>query len=1100
MTGSGRPTESPTPVTIRSAPRRRLRNKYLVFLLVLVGGVLMISSLVELFFSYQATKRAIVRVERAKAAAIAAQIEQFLKEIERQVRDTTLAAADDPAASQVRRGALPFREGLGTALAEQRELDFLRLLRNAPAVMEIAHLDVSGREQLRVSRLDPDAIGSQEDFSGAPKFVQARSGRTYVSPVYFRDAAEPHVTLAIPVGTYAVEVTAAELTLKPVLKLIARTEVGDRGYAYVVDSRGQLFAHPDALVVQQKRDLSGLPQVRAARAATVGQGDEEIVTVADGLRGGQMLAAHAPVNPFGWLVIVERPLADVYAPLRAPIIRSIVTFVLGLGLSLLASVVLARRMVAPIGVLQAGAARIGAGDLGHRIEVRTGDEIEALGEEFNQAAARLQESYANLEQKVDARTRELARAVEELQALGAVGQTVSSTLDLQTVLTTIVTHAVLLSKAEGGTIYEFDEAAQVFVPRSNYGISGDLIEALHDSRIRMGETVIGRAAMTRAAVQIPDLEREPGNRLLDILARAGFRALLAVPMLREDRVIGALVVRRKAPGEFPPETVQLLQTFGTQSALAIQNARLYEAIQEQGRQLQVASEHKSQFLANMSHELRTPMNAIIGVSEILLEDARDLGRADQVDPLERILRAARHLLTLINDVLDLSKIEAGKMELHPETVDVHALVEDVAATMRPLAEKNGNRFVVECPDGVGSMHVDATRVRQALLNLTSNAVKFTQDGLVTIRAGRPRRGDTDWIVLEVSDSGIGMTSEQVERLFQDFTQADASTTRKYGGTGLGLAISRRFCRMMGGDITVESTPGRGSTFTIALPAGDGPGRGEGIVREAAPPRARPAAAGSTVLVVDDDATVRGVVERFLVRAGFAVVTASSGLEALSRAREIHPAAITLDVMMPDLDGWTVLAALKGDPTMADIPVVLVTILDERTRGLALGAADYLVKPVDRERLLGVLRDLCPRAAGRLLLVDDDADTRARLRHILERDGWAVREADNGRVALERVAGELPDAIVLDLVMPEMDGFEFLAELRGRPDGRDIPVVVVTARDLSAEDRSRLNGGVERVIAKRGYAGEDLLREVGRALAASVTRARPSGRSDATPPP
>ena len=721
--------------------------------------------------------------------------------------------------------------------------------------------------------------------------------------------------------------------------------------------------------------------------------------------------------------------------------------------------------------------------------MRTGDEIEALGQEFNQTAARLQESYANLEQKVDARTRELARAVEELQALGAVGQTVSSTLDLQTVLTTIVTQAVLLSKVDGGTIYEFDEATQVFVPRSNYGISGDLIEALHDSRIRMGETVVGRAAAARTAVQVHDLEREPGNRLQDILARAGFRAVLAVPLLREDRVIGALVVRRKAAGEFPPETVQLLQTFGTQSVLAIQNARLFEAIQEQGRQLQVASEHKSQFLANMSHELRTPMNAIIGVSEMLLEDARDLGRKDEVEPLERILRAARHLLTLINDVLDLSKIEAGKMELHPETVAVDALVEDVATTMRPLAEKNGNRLDVECPAEVGAMHVDATRLRQALLNLVSNAVKFTQGGLVTIRASRPRRGDADWIVLEVADSGIGMTSEQVERLFQDFTQADASTTRKYGGTGLGLAISRRFCRMMGGDITVESTPGQGSTFAIALPAGEGPARADNVRKEAVAPRGRPAVTGTTVLVVDDDATVREIVEQFLVRAGFAVVTAAGGLEALARARELHPAAITLDVMMPDLDGWTVLAALKGDPTLADIPVVLVTILDERTRGLALGAADYLVKPVDRERLLGVLRALCPRHAGRLLLVEDDADTRARLRQILERDGWTVRQAENGRVALDRVAAELPEVIVLDLVMPEMDGFEFLAELRSRPDGRDIPVVVVTARDLTEADKNRLNGGVERIIAKRGYAGEDLRREVGRALAASV-RPRP----------
>ena len=383
-----------------------------------------------------------------------------------------------------------------------------------------------------------------------------------------------------------------------------------------------------------------------------------------------MLAAHAAIAPLGWLVFVERPLVDAYAPLRAPIIRSAVIFVLGLGLSILASVLLARRMVAPIRALQEGAARIGAGDLAHRIEVRTGDELEALGQEFNRAAAQLEQSYAGLEQKVEARTRELAEALEQQRALGEVSQTVSSTLDLQTVLTTIVTHAVQLSKTEGGTIYEFDEGEQVFVPRANFGISEELIEALRDSRIHAGDTVVGQAAATRAAVQIPDLASEPTYRLLDVLEQAGFRALLAVPMLREERVIGALVVRRKTAGAFSEQTVELLQTFATQSALAIQNARLFEAIQAQGRELQLASQHKSQFLANMSHELRTPMNAIIGVGEMLLEDARELGHDDQIEPLERILRAAQHLLALINDILDLSKIEAGKMELDLESFPI----------------------------------------------------------------------------------------------------------------------------------------------------------------------------------------------------------------------------------------------------------------------------------------------------------------------------------------------------------------------------------------------------------------------------------------------
>ena len=1071
-------------------PRGRLFRKYVVVLLVLVGGVLVASSLVELYFSYQETKRAIVRVERAKALATAARIEQFMKDIERHVRETTQAASDDPAATRVGRTRSAFRGGLGAALVEQRELDFLRLLRNVPAVTEISHLDVSGKEQLRVSRMNFDAIGSQDDFSRAPIFVEARAGKTYVSPVYLRNGSEPYATLAVPVGTYAVEVTVAQVNLKSVLRLIEQIEAGDGGYAYVLDSRGRLFAHPDARLVQQNRDLSELPQVKSAQDRGVALTDDAgVVTVAEGLLGTPVLAAHAAIVPLGWLVFVERPLADAYAPLRAPIIRSAVIFVLGLGLSILASILLARRMFAPIRTLQEGAARIGAGDLAHRIDVRTGDELETLSREFNRTAAQLEQSYTGLERQVEARTRELAEALEQQRVLGEVSQTVSSTLDLQAVLTTIVMHAVQLSKTDGGTIYEFDEGADVFVPRANFGISEELIETLRDSRIHVGDTVVGQAAAGRAAVQIPDLTSEPSYRLLDVLGRAGFRALLAVPMLREERVIGALVVRRKTAGVFSEQTVELLQTFATQSALAIQNARLFEAIQAQGRELSLASQHKSQFLANMSHELRTPMNAIIGVGEMLLEDAHGLGRDDEVEPLERILRAARHLLALINDILDLSKIEAGKMDLNLESFPVAALVEDVVATVRPLAERHGNRLSIDCAADVGIMQADATRVRQALLNLASNAVKFTEQGQVKIGARRSTGPAGDSIVLEVADTGIGMTLEQTARLFQDFTQADASTTRRYGGTGLGLAISRRFCRMMGGDITVESTPGQGSTFTIHLPASVGV-VGAGMTRsDAAPPaRLAPGEGGRSVLVIDDDPTVRELMMRHLERQGFVIATAAGGVEGIARAREIHPAAITLDVMMPDLDGWTVLAALKGDPELADIPVVLVTIVDERQRGYALGAAEYMVKPVDRERLTAVLRLMTERV-GHLLLVDDDEDTRARMAEAVARDGWTVTEAEHGRAALARLVERRADVIVLDLMMPEMDGFEFVAELRGRPEWRDIPIVVVTARDLSEADRRWLNGGVERVIRKSGQSAAELLREVGEALRLCVQRGR-----------
>ena len=907
----------------------RLFRKYLLVFLTLVGGALVASSLVELYFSYQETKRALVRVEREQALAAAERIERFVGDIERQIRATTHAASDDPAAAPAGSRAQAYRQTFAEALAEQRELDFLRLLRNVPAIMQLQHLDFTGKEQIRVSRLALDARGSEEDLSQSPAFQGAKGGTTFFSAVFFRDESEPYMTIGVPSGEYVVEVTVAEVRLKPIWDVVSRITVGRDGYAYVVDSRGQLVAHPDISMVLQKRDLSTLAQVQLARHKEQPTPDEARAMVATGVAGGQVLAAYAAIGSLGWSVLIEQPLAEAFAPLQATIIRSMVILAFGLLASLLGSILLARSMVAPIRRLQEGSERIGAGDLAHRIEIRTGDELETLGEEFNRTAQRLQDSYQSLERKVAARTNDLSRSVAELQALGTVSQAVNSTLDLDAVLSTIVAHAVQISDADAGTIYEFEAATQVFEPRANYGMSKEMVEALRESRIGLGDTIVGTSALQREPIQIADVMQEDDFRLRELLIGAGIRAVLAVPLLREERVIGAISIRRRAAGAFASSIVTLLQTFAAQSVLAIENARLFREIQAKSRELEASSQHKSQFLANMSHELRTPMNAIIGVGEMLLEDARDLKREDEVEPLERILRAAQHLLALINDILDLSKIEAGKMEVNIESFDIAPLVEDVAGTIRPMAEKNGNRLVVDCAAGVGLVLADQTRVRQALLNLASNAAKFTENGTVTIVGARGSRDGRDWISLRVADTGIGMTSDQTTRLFQDFVQADASTTRKYGGTGLGLAISRRFCRMMGGDITLESELGRGSTFTITLPAGS-------AVREREP-AATSSLAGTVrgqtaVLVIDDDQTVRELMERYLVREGFAVVTADNGIAGLARARELHPAAITLDVMMPDIDGWTVLAALKGDPTLADIPVVLVTIVDEKQRG------------------------------------------------------------------------------------------------------------------------------------------------------------------------
>ncbi|HWP75773.1 MAG TPA: response regulator, partial [Methylomirabilota bacterium] len=689
--------------------------------------------------------------------------------------------------------------------------------------------------------------------------------------------------------------------------------------------------------------------------------------------------------------------------------------------------------------------------------------------------------------ELQARTGELTRSVQELQALGEVSQVLSSTLDLETVLNTIVSRATQIAGTDGGSVYEYDEGEEAFHLRATDNLDEEVVAMARRTPVPRGEGVLGLMAATREPVQIPDIGAEGvyHSPLRAVLLKTGTRALMAVPLLRENVLIGGLTVNKKTPGEFSPAVIELLKTFASQSAVAIQNARLFREIGDKSRQLELADRHKSEFLANMSHELRTPLNAIIGYSEMLQEDAADLGAEQFTEDLGRINAAGKHLLELINAVLDLSKIEAGKMELYLETFEVAGLVRDIAAVIQPLAGKNANRLEVQCPPETGTMRADLTKVRQALFNLLSNACKFTERGTVTLAVAREASDGGEFIVFRVSDTGIGMTPEQLTRLFEAFSQADAATTRRYGGTGLGLALSRRLCRMMGGDVTVESAAGRGSTFTIRLPV---------LVAQAAESpatAAEPAPLDSvgigTVLVIDDEAAVRDLMQRFLSREGFHVVTAAGGEEGLRLARELRPDAITLDVMMPGMDGWAVLSALKADAGVADIPVVMLTIVDDKNLGYALGASDYLTKPIDRERLVKVLTQ--HRRDRPVLVVDDDPGLRQLLRRMLEPEGYTVVEAENGRVALERLDDVRPSVILLDLMMPEMDGFEFVAEFRRHEAWRVIPIVVVTAKDLSQDDRERLNGHVQKILQKGTHGREQLLAEVHELVSASVARRR-----------
>ncbi len=522
-------------------------------------------------------------------------------------------------------------------------------------------------------------------------------------------------------------------------------------------------------------------------------------------------------------------------------------------------------------------------------------------------------------------------------------------------------------------------------------------------------------------------------------------AVRAVPILADDDTI------REWVGTHTDITAR------KQVEQAVAAAR--EAAEAAREAAESANQSKSQFLANMSHELRTPLSAVIGYSEMIEEEMEDLGEEQLLGDVRKIKSNARHLLSLINDVLDLSKIEANRMTSFAEDFDVAGLTQEVGSTVDALMQQKDNTLVLDLGEDLGIMHSDQVKMRQCLFNLLSNAAKFTEKGQITLQV---RRQPEDWLLFSVRDTGIGMTPDQLAKLFERFAQADNSTTRRFGGTGLGLAITRAFCRLLGGDVTVESTYGEGTIFSMRLPRV----MPNGLQAEEDGPAPQDATAASTselVLVIDDDAAQRDLLTRFLEREGFCVRTAPDGRAGLELARTVQPRAILLDVMMPQMDGWSVLNALKADSETAGIPVVMVTFVNEQGLGQSLGAADYVLKPVQWNQLKMVMEQF-REAEGDVLVVDDDADVRHRMRTLLERNGWTVVEASNGQEALDRLAHAIPRLILLDLTMPVMDGFTFLHALRQRAGCADIPVVVLTARDLTCDDRRQLHG-VDRILSK-----------------------------------
>jgi signal transduction histidine kinase/CheY-like chemotaxis protein len=575
-------------------------------------------------------------------------------------------------------------------------------------------------------------------------------------------------------------------------------------------------------------------------------------------------------------------------------------------------------------------------------------ERELLEEFAVQGAIALRQ--VNLIRALDSRGREKASKVAQLEALREVGETVGSSLDLDEVLDRIVRNAVRLTNlgfgditlgTDGGSIMEYDESSDSFHVRAALG-SRDLLKQLRAITIRRDSTLVGRAALARQPLEVPDLAQAELDPHLEILFRDGWRSVLAVPMLRGDKMVGVLVIRRRGTGTFPPDVTELLQTFASQSALAIVNARLFRELETKTKELEIASHHKSEFLASMSHELRTPLNAVIGFSEVLLDRMFGEINERQEEYLRDILSSGRHLLELINDILDLSKVEAGQMVLEPSTFEVGSALEWASALHRERAAAHAITVTSEVADDVGTIEADERQFKQVVLNLVSNAVKFTPDGgSVSIRAYRE---GTD-LVVTVTDTGIGVPPEDQERIFESFQQGGRGAPREEG-TGLGLTLSRRIVALCGGRMWLESTPGIGSTFGFSIPGL--PER----VDEVAPSGRDDLPA---VVLVDDDRASLDLLSAYLDGSPVQVLRARDGVEALDVVRRVLPAAVVLDIKLPRLDGWQVLTELKADPATAAIPVVIASADDDRSRGLALGADVYLLKPVRRDELIDALR-------------------------------------------------------------------------------------------------------------------------------------------------
>ncbi|MGO9023043.1 MAG: ATP-binding protein [Beijerinckiaceae bacterium] len=764
--------------------RRSLFGKYAATFVSLVIAVLVISGVTEAWFTYHERKAEFLHALSQKADGAAQRVEEFLAAIERQTA---------------------WASRTGAASLQQRRADFALVLQQTPQIAEMAWLDESGKERLRVKQGNIALeSGRERTRSVEPQSVVAPDLRA--GSVTFTDQG-PRLELSLgPAGSDRGS-TIADVDLKSLSDIVNGIQADPGISAYIVTPASRLIAHTNPALAKANPDLTKLPQIAAlADAAPSPDG------IGRNLDGDTVLTAAAHIPRMNWWLFVEAPQSVAMGPFYDFLGRLAAVLLLAFILCILAGLLLARHMTIPIMAVGAGAARLANGDFSQKINVETGDEIEALADEFNRMAGQVQDSYARLEQKVADRTRDLAKSVRELKALEEVGRALAASLDLKDVLATILSRAVELAGADGGAIYRFYSQRSAFTLAEAHGLDPNFVAAIQEIRIKTSN-LLSEVALSGMPIEVPQIAHAPNFPLRGATLRAGFQSALIVPLIGSGELYGALVVERQRSGHFPADTISLMKTFADHAVLAMRNAQLFHEVEERGRQLALANEHKSLFFANMSHELRTPLNAVLGYSELLRDGLYGELPERAKGVLERVEANGRHLLGLINDVLDIAKIEAGELTLSLADYSLRNVVETVVAATGSLAAAKGLSVATEIAPDLPTGRGDERRLTQVLLNIVSNAIKFTDTGGITLRVD----GADGKFAIAIKDTGPGIAPADQARIFEAFQQVDNTITKEKGGTGLGLSISKRFVEMHGGTISVSSTLGQGSTFHIRLP-------------------------------------------------------------------------------------------------------------------------------------------------------------------------------------------------------------------------------------------------------------------------------------------